>query len=305
MDDERRRNGGELNSALAWAVAEALADPDRVEQIRRRSQWTLTDLGNARRLVDAHGQEIRHVPELGCWFTWEGTRWESDITGRVMRHAKATVDRIPDEAKDGGDDKRNATILKHWMASQGAGRIRAMVEVASTERGVPVRVSELDSDPWMRWRANATRCSSDGANVTSGAVSCRRCWPMAEQLLVAVAELGNVLHRGDIVRPDHPLAIAEPSFFQPYRPPAPAMADGTPVRPKAVVARESFAAATSSSGAASCMTPSHGSCAERLPSSVGSSHPSSSHEELDHDHRDPSTTRRPPPPWRGGSADAL
>lgn len=65
---------------------------------------------------------------------------------------------------------------------------------------------------------------------------------MAEHLLVAVAELGNALHRGDLVRPDHPLAIAQPSHFQPYKPPVPAMADGTPVRAKTVVARESFAA---------------------------------------------------------------
>ena len=63
---------------------------------------------------------------------------------------------------------------------------------------------------------------------------------MAE-LLVAVAELGNALHQGDLVRPDHPLAVAQPSLFRPYRPPAPSTVDGTPVGPGTVVATTSFA----------------------------------------------------------------
>jgi hypothetical protein len=61
------------------------------------------------------------------------------------------------------------------------------------------------------------------------------------ELLVAVAELGDVMHRGTVVAPDHPLVVAQPSLFTRYDPPVPLTADGSPVGPKAVVARESFA----------------------------------------------------------------
>lgn len=64
---------------------------------------------------------------------------------------------------------------------------------------------------------------------------------MTEELLVSVAELGDLMHLGDLVHPDHPLALAKPSLFEPYRPPAPVTIDGAPVGPKTVVARESFA----------------------------------------------------------------
>ena len=64
---------------------------------------------------------------------------------------------------------------------------------------------------------------------------------MTEHLLVAVAELGNMLHRGDLVRPDHPLAVTQPSLFRPYRPPTPVLANGRPIGAKTVAARESFA----------------------------------------------------------------
>ena len=113
-----------------------------------RSAPTLTDLGNARRLVEAFGEDLRHVPQLGQWIRWEGTRWEEDVTGQVMRHAKSVAEAIINEAQGADDDRRKA-IGKHWLTSQNAARLRAMVDLAATEPGIPVRIEELDSDPWM------------------------------------------------------------------------------------------------------------------------------------------------------------
>ena len=36
--------------------------------------YHLTDLGNARRLVDRHGHDLKYVAHSG-WYQWTGKRW--------------------------------------------------------------------------------------------------------------------------------------------------------------------------------------------------------------------------------------
>ena len=109
---------------------------------------TLTDLGNARRLVEAFGENVRHPPELGAWLEWGLTRWREDVTGQVVRYAKSVAERIIDKAHGLNEDKAKA-IVKHWVTSRSATRIRAIVDLAATEPGIPVRIEELDCDPMV------------------------------------------------------------------------------------------------------------------------------------------------------------
>jgi putative DNA primase/helicase len=114
-----------------------------------------TDLGNARRLVAAHGHDLRYAPELGAWFVWDGRRLAEDLTGEVHRRAKAVADDLLTEADTcPGDQRRDA--VKHWERSQHAARLAATVTVASTEPGVPVTVDQLDVDPWALNVLNGT-----------------------------------------------------------------------------------------------------------------------------------------------------
>jgi putative DNA primase/helicase len=46
---------------------------------RPAQDYEATDLGNARRLVAEHGQDIHFVPEWGKWVTWTGTYWAVDV----------------------------------------------------------------------------------------------------------------------------------------------------------------------------------------------------------------------------------
>jgi hypothetical protein len=41
----------------------------------------LTDLGNARRLVAAHRQDLQYEHAWGSWLVWDGARWSRDETG--------------------------------------------------------------------------------------------------------------------------------------------------------------------------------------------------------------------------------
>jgi putative DNA primase/helicase len=113
-----------------------------------------TDLGNARRLVAAHGHDLRYAPQLDAWFTWDGTRWAEDLTGEVHRRAKAVADGLLDEADRAGSSEERRKAVQHWERSQHAARLAATVTVAATEPGVPVTVDQLDVDPWALNVAN-------------------------------------------------------------------------------------------------------------------------------------------------------
>ncbi|MGD9890137.1 MAG: hypothetical protein AB7U18_02435, partial [Dehalococcoidia bacterium] len=50
-----------------------------------------TDLGNAQRLIHAHGHDLRYVYAWGKWLVWDGQRWARDESGEVERRAKAVI----------------------------------------------------------------------------------------------------------------------------------------------------------------------------------------------------------------------
>jgi len=107
-----------------------------------------TDLGNARRLVAAHGHDLRYAPELGTWLIWDGTRWAEDVTLEVNRRQKAVVDAMFTQLATVGSHEGRKRLFSHWQRSQASARLTASVEVARSEPGVPVLVRQLDSDPW-------------------------------------------------------------------------------------------------------------------------------------------------------------
>ncbi|UCG88036.1 MAG: hypothetical protein JSW71_05685, partial [Gemmatimonadota bacterium] len=114
-----------------------------------------TDLGNAVRLCKYFGESIRFCPKWGKWLHWDGRRWAPDETGEVMRYAKDTVVTILDEAKAAPDDDRKA--LTRWQVqSESEGKLRAMLTLAETEPGIPVRPGELDANPWLLNVENGT-----------------------------------------------------------------------------------------------------------------------------------------------------
>ncbi len=115
-----------------------------------------TDLGNARRLVARHGQDLRYCAALGGWLVWDGKRWALDETGQVARYAKDTVQSIYVEASEQGDEHARAELGKHAARSESAARIHAMIELAQTEPGIMVTAGVFDADPWLLNVANGT-----------------------------------------------------------------------------------------------------------------------------------------------------
>src|SRR5262249_39735897 len=120
-----------------------------------------TDLGNARRLVEEHGLDLRYCYAWDKWLVWDGIRWQMDQSGEVHRRAKQTVGKMYEEAqgkvgrlkkeleplpaKDPRREQLSRELkeaesgLKHAQRSESAARLEAMLTVAQSEPGVPVR----------------------------------------------------------------------------------------------------------------------------------------------------------------------
>jgi putative DNA primase/helicase len=116
----------------------------------------LTDLGNARRMVELHGDDFRWCGPWGRFVVYDGKRWKQDDTGAVERMAKDTVRSIYQEAADAGDGDRRKALAKHATRSEAANRLQAMIGLTRSEPGIPVLPADLDGEPWLLNVENGT-----------------------------------------------------------------------------------------------------------------------------------------------------
>jgi putative DNA primase/helicase len=114
------------------------------------AEFHLTDLGNAQRLIAAHGVDLHYAHQHGRWLVWDGTRWAEDATAEVERRAKRTVRAMYAQAADDELDTDKAkALVKHALRSESHKAIGAMVALARSEAGIPVTVDQLDRNPWL------------------------------------------------------------------------------------------------------------------------------------------------------------
>ena len=136
-----------MRQALSRTASRPFGGLD-IEEVRKRSRATipmgrygtpeefadvavfhLSDLGNARRLVARHGQDIRYVSGIG-WLVWDGCRFRRDDSGGVVRLAKETVTSMFEEAAQDTEGHRQE-LVRHALHSEANSRINAMITLAS------------------------------------------------------------------------------------------------------------------------------------------------------------------------------
>jgi putative DNA primase/helicase len=120
----------------------------------------LSDNGNAWRLIDEHGADLRYLPGAG-WYAWDGTRWLHDVSGEPMRRARQLAEQLRDEAdlyrsEHGADGPAAKALSGHAKASASRRGLDAMQWIARSDPRVLVDVHDLDAEPLLLNAPNGT-----------------------------------------------------------------------------------------------------------------------------------------------------
>jgi putative DNA primase/helicase len=140
------------NPAVAVLLGQAPATGDGA---------SLTETGNARRLVSMFGPDLRFVHESRCWWTWTGTHWTPDTHGLALAKTADVAEAIRSEALalDAHTDearKRQEALLK-WGSRSLSESVRTnTLSLAAVEAGQTVTLADFDRDPWTLNVANGT-----------------------------------------------------------------------------------------------------------------------------------------------------
>jgi putative DNA primase/helicase len=124
--------------------------------------FSMSDLGNARRLVALHGRDLLYSHLSKKWLIWNGKQWAVDNSGEVERRAKGTVAEIYREAADAADLKTREQLGKWALACEDSKRIIAMMRLAQSEPGIPVSPAQFDAEPWL------LNCNNGTLDLRSG-----------------------------------------------------------------------------------------------------------------------------------------
>lgn len=121
------------------------------QEIQITQGFNLTELGNAERMVALFEDELRYCKEEREWYTWNGIRWVPDRVGTVAERAKDTVRTIYAEATFVKGRTKEAEFerdaIARWAHNSEAQRqIKAMIEHASTDPKVAVRMTDFDGN---------------------------------------------------------------------------------------------------------------------------------------------------------------
>lgn len=147
---------------------ESLLREGKAPRIKKK-RYTRDDMGNAERLLDDSGSDLRWDKTLDEWVVWSSDRsaWIVD-SNEAMRRAKRVPAQIRAQAGEillYDPDDKGAKKMEEWGNQSGnLSRLEAMLKTARSEVGVSVTGYEWDSDVSLLNCPNGTVVlGSDGA----------------------------------------------------------------------------------------------------------------------------------------------
>lgn len=116
----------------------------------------LTEHGNALRLLDAHCEHIRFVPEVSGWLVWlDGWSWSPD--GADVRAAAAALPETIYREGIGHHVDAAQHFAKWARLSQSLRVVQAAVQLLSDQRAIRAPLTTIDADPMLVGYDNARR----------------------------------------------------------------------------------------------------------------------------------------------------
>ena len=138
--------GGEENQTIEFPVPSLL-----VADVRdgTRNTRPLTECGNALRMLDLFGDQVRYVSEIAGWLVWRNGAWVWDKDGADVRTLAACLSRFI-YAEGGSFKADDAMRFAAWgRASQSERVVRAVVSLLSDQPGIRLSLARIDADPML------------------------------------------------------------------------------------------------------------------------------------------------------------
>lgn len=154
---------GEASEVDDTAQGSLLLNQQSVNQVADRTvsenagpSRPMTDLGNAERLADAHGENLRYCDDTGKWFMWDSVKWIQSGKSGPQTFAHEMVRDIYEEAAalEPGEPQRK---LFAWAKrSEGNNAIAGAISLARGLRGIRVSMTKFDADRYLFNLQNGT-----------------------------------------------------------------------------------------------------------------------------------------------------
>ena len=117
--------------------------------------YPLNDVGNALRLQDMYGEDLRYVPEINVWLTWDSRVWVDDAA-KANACAVAVSDALRKQARKEKDEKAKARLLSFATASGNDSKITAMLRQAAALPEMNLSERRFNADPRLLPVRNGT-----------------------------------------------------------------------------------------------------------------------------------------------------
>jgi len=108
--------------------------------------YAYTDTGNAQRLVDMFGDNIRYSYQNKTWIFWDGKKWQDDSTGEIKRLADMCLDEMRKQAFALDDKERQEEMLRWVHRSSSSKGKTAMITESQHIGDVPVLMDAFDKN---------------------------------------------------------------------------------------------------------------------------------------------------------------
>lgn len=113
-------------------------------------RFSLTELGNAWRFLEKHGSNLRYLPEINHWLTWEDNAWRPDHDGGRVRGLIAMLFRdLLEEASTTALSNDCEHVIKWSRKSQDARVIQNVANLVKDSPHIRVRFANVDGDPLL------------------------------------------------------------------------------------------------------------------------------------------------------------
>ena len=113
------------------------------------SDYSLTDTGNAKKMVDRYGEIIRYNVDNKMWMYYNGKHWQNDVFNNIKNYAELVIEEMKIQAKSAEDEEiRKAMIKNVKRALQSNGKSN-MIKEAEHLDGIPVTNYSFDQDAML------------------------------------------------------------------------------------------------------------------------------------------------------------